>query len=471
MSSNISINSATQQIAASSGSPVKRSEHADDKFAGHLADAAVKEKTNGGPDEGGEPIVDSELSAEDSLLTEAKAQKAEVPKAGVPEVESGEINLDDLEISTKSSDVEQADLKPVATKVVPSADVAASVKEAAVSAAAVSAEAAKNSGVGKTQGEAASVKSVVATNVSNIAGRRESSRAAQGKVETGDLSVGDADAPSETVKQSRTMERPLVRTVGRGRANGVVEGEKGTVTGLTPNNNGAVKAERPVNAASQAFGRRGAESRLASMMEASGSFDGDVKITVGKQENHMLPVMPQQLSVTGMSRTVVSQVLELRRSGELEAMGLDVKTTANKPVKIIEVQLMPRNLGMVGITIRNVAGRISISIEVQGAEAERLIKNEVDKIAGAIRQAGQIVEDISIKRGVQMSQQTDSLSDDRGRHEGANFGRNSDNLMGQSSRGETDETSDRQRFGEIGIQESGKIASSSDKSTRQGIYL
>ena len=154
-------------------------------------------------------------------------------------------------------------------------------------------------------------------------------------------------------------------------------------------------------------------------------------------------------------------------------MGQDVKNDANKPVKIIEVQLMPRNLGTVGITIRNVAGRINISIEVQGAEAERLIKNEVDKIAGAIRQAGQVVDDLSIKRGVQMSQPTDSLTDDRGtsRQGEANSGQYSGNPLWQSSRGETDEGSNSQKFGEIGIQEHGEITTNSDNADRQGIYL
>lgn len=491
MSSNISISSGTQQVAANSGSSTKqsgqsgKSGQADGKFSDHLADAAVDEKTGGALNEGGEPVVARELPGEDALPVATAAQKVEVPEIEVPEtgvieIELQETPVGELEISVKTDGVEQVDLKPVTTKAEPSgniAEAAASVEEIVVPVPIASAEVGKDVNVVKTQSEGAATKQVGAANAKNVTGRRENFKVDQGEVEGRGLPAGEADDPLETKGPARTMERPLTRTVGRGRANGVieskVEGDRGVNSEQAMNNNGADRTGRADNGRPKAFGVRGAESRLASMMEASGKFDGDVKITVGKQENHMLPVMPQQLSVTGMSRTVVSQVLELRRSGELETMGLDAKTNVNKPVKVIEVQLMPRNLGTVGITIRNMAGRISISIEVEGAEAERLIKTEIDKIAGAIRQSGQVLEDITIKRGVQMSQQSDSLTDDRetGRQGEANFGQNSENPMWQSSRGETDEGSNRQRFGEIGIEERGEIAASSNKATRQGIYL
>lgn len=476
MNSNISINSGAQQVAANSGSSVRQSGkpgQADDKFSNHLADATADEKTSGGLNEDGETVVDGELSSEDMQLVETATQGVEVPETSVLEVELLEIPLDDLEIPVKNGDMEQVELKPVVTEAGPSVE---GVEDVVVPAAIASAEVGKDTSVIKPQSEAAA-KLSVDVNAKTVVGRRDGLKVDQGKVENKDLAASDTDDELDTTKPSRTMERPLERTVGRGRANGViqakVDGEKGMNPEQASNNIGASKSERAANGASSAFGVRGAEGRLASMMEASGTFDGDVKITVGKQENHMLPAMPQQLTVTGMSRTVVSQVLELRRSGELEMTQLDVKTSANKPDRVIEVQLMPRNLGTVGITIRNMAGRVSISIEVQGAEAERLIKTEVDKIAGAIRQAGQVLDDITIKRGVQMSQQTDSLTDDResGRQGNANFGPNSENPMRQSSRGETDEGSNRQRFGEIGIEERGEIAASSNKATRQGIYL
>lgn len=487
MSNNISINSGAQQVAANSASPVKqsgKSGQADGKFAEHLVDAKVEGNASNGLKGGEEATIEIELPGEDAQLAETLTQEIEMPEIEVPEtgavdVELQEISLDDLEIPIKNGKTAQVDLKPEAGEVVET------VKETVVPVGVASAEVGKDVNAAKSQSEGAVTKPIAAANAKTVMGRRENPKVDQGEVETRGQAIGDADDGLETTKPVRTMERPLERTVGRGRANGViqskVDGERGINPEQAANKNGAVKTERAANSApgpasnpaSSAFGVRRAEGRLASMIEASGAFDGDVKINVVKQENHVLPALPQQLSVTGMSRTVVSQVLELRRSGELEMTGLDVKTGANKPVKVIEVQLMPRNLGTVGITIRNVAGRINISIEVQGAEAERLIKTEVDKIAGAIRQAGQVVEDITIKRGVQMSQQSDSLNDDRGadRHGEANFGQNSNNLMRQSSREETDGASDRQRFDEIGVQEHGEIAASSDKAARQGIYL
>lgn len=467
MSSNISINSATQQVAAKSGSSARqsgKSDQADDKFSDHLADAEINKKPSNGLNEGGETTIDSELASEDAQLAEIGAQGA--AETDVLEAELQEMSQGNLEISVENDNGEQADLKPVAADIGLPGDAAETVKETIVPIAVGPVVAGSNGNAVKSSSEGVAAKSVGAANAKNVAARRENLKVAQGEVENKDQSAGDADDGTDTLKPARTMERPLVRTVGRERANGMLSEQ-------ASNNNGAAKAERPANGVPNAFGVRGAEGRLASMMEASSAFDGDVKISMGKQENHMLPAMPQQLTVTGMSRTVVSQVLEMRQSSELDTLGLDAKATANKPVKFIEVQLMPRNLGAVGITIRNTAGRISISIEVQGAEAERLIKNEVDKIAGAIRQAGQVVEDITIKRGVQMSQQADSLSGDRGasRQGEANFGQNPGNPLAQSSRDETDGSSNPRRFDEIGIQESGKIAASSDKDARQGIYL
>lgn len=475
MSSNISISSGTQQVAANSGSSARqsgKSSHADGKFSDHLAHTKVEDKAGSGLNEDREPVIDGELPSEDTQLVESIAQGVEVPETGVVEVETQDIPLGEIEVVVKTDGVEQVEVKPVTNEVKPLVDEAETLDKVVVPAAIASGEVGKDVSTVKSQSEGAVIRPVAAANAKTVAGRRDNLKVDQGVVENKDLAAGEADDELDTTKPSRTMERPLERTVGRGRANGViqskVDGERGMNPEQAVNNNGAAKTERGNMGSSNSFGVRVAENRLASMMEASGTFDGDVKITTGKQENHMLPAMPQQLTITGMSRTVVSQVLELRRSGELETMGLDVKTDANKPVKIIEVQLMPRNLGTVGITIRNMAGRISISIEVQGAEAERLIKNEVDKIAGAIRQAGQVLEDISIKRGVQMTQQTDSLTDDRGE---ANFGQNSGNSMLQSSNGETDDGANRQGFGDIEIEERGEIAAASDKVARQGIYL
>lgn len=478
MSSNISINSGAQQVAANSGSSIRqagKSGQSDDKFSDHFADAGVDKKAHANVNEGGQAAVDSELPSEDNGQSQILAPKVEVSEIAVADAKAVEGALEDLslEIAVKTDDAQQGDVKPVATDVVPSAEGA---EEVVVPAAIVSAEAGKDTNTTKSQSEGAAASPVAAANAKTVSARRDNLKADQGQVENKDLAAGEADDDMDTAKPSRTMERPLERTVGRGRANAViqakVDGERGMNPEQAANNNSAARAERAAGSPN-AFGARGVEGRLASMMEASSAFDGDVKITVGKQEGHMLPAMPQQLTVSGVSRTLVSQVLELKRSGELELTGANVKTDVNKPIRLIEVQLMPRNLGTVGITIRNVAGRISIAIEVQGAEAERLIKAEVDKIAGAIRQAGQVVEDISIKRGVQTSQQTDSLTDDRGagRQGEANLGQNPGDGMWQSSRGETDEASNRQRFGEIEVQERGEIAASADRNSRQGIYL
>ncbi|MFK5979811.1 MAG: flagellar hook-length control protein FliK [Rhizobiaceae bacterium] len=491
MSSNISINSGAQRVTANSGVPARQTGkfgEAEGKFSDHFADSTVGKKSSGGLVENREAEVDGELPSERGQPTEV-----EIPENGILKVDLQEIPVGDLKISVKNDDAVQLDLEPLAMNVeAPSVEAPGvdspgvelprdSAKDVIVPPAVAPAEVGKSLNAVKSQNEGTAAGPVAVANAKNVVGRREGSKVDQGETGNKDLPTGDVDDGLETAKSARTMERPLERTIGRGRAHGVienivegrVEGEKSITLEKASNSSAAMKPERAATGMSNAHSVRGAESRLASMMEASGTFDGDVKITAGKQENHILPALPQQLTVAGMSRTVVSQVLELRQSGDLEMMGRDVKTDANKPVKVIEVQLMPRNLGTVGITIRNVAGRINISIEVQGAEAERLIKNEVDKIVGAIRQAGQVVEDISIKRGVQMSQQTDSLTDDRetGRQGEANFDQNSGNPMWQSSHSREDEGSNPQRFDEIGVQERGEITTGSDKAARQGIYL
>lgn len=231
-----------------------------------------------------------------------------------------------------------------------------------------------------------------------------------------------------------------------------------------PNNNGVV---------SNALGNRSAENHLASMTETSDALAGDTKISIGKMEGHVLPVSSQQLTVSGLSRTVVSQTLELASSAEVDLKALSEKANAQRSTRIIEVQLMPRNLGLVAIKIQTIGGNVTIAIETQGMEAEKLIKTEVDKIASAIRQAGQVLEEISIKRNSHITQQSESSSNDQetGRNDGSAMNQNQNGGLWQSSDNQNNGRSGSGAINQIDVPGGQEMAGASNNETRSGTYL
>lgn len=496
MNNTISVSQNVQHVAPNSGSSAKRSGDNEGKFSEHFS-GTTDEKVSSQLSENRKNIQETDLPRGDAPIVDAASQgiavvDAEVPQYAVKITKMPEIGIrnipsddvagdvvDDIEVQTKNDDTQPVVVKPDESEAELQVENSKVGEKPAVPqsvpVAVAAADVGNNVSASKSQSEMASSRSLppqaMAGRARVVTGRPENAEAAQDGAIKPDQINADGEEGRNAVRPARTMPEHMHKKVGDHR----FTQEKGTNGEVNPNNVTG-KADRPTNvsAAQNGFGARGIEGRLASMMtEASGAFEGDVKITMTKPEGHALPAMPQQLTVGGMSRTVVSQVLEMRQSNEAGTNALDAKPSAVRPDKVIEVQLMPRNLGTVGITIRNVAGRITIAIEVQGAEAERLIKTEVDKIAGAIRQAGQVVEDISVKRGVQMSQQSDSLTGDHqsGRQDEANFGRNSGNSMWQSSRDESNEASNSRDFGNVGIEENSELAVSSQKENRQGVYL
>lgn len=320
--------------------------------------------------------------------------------------------------------------------------------------------------------------SAVANN-RNVTGRRENLKAEQETLGTNTLADSEGGDEADAPKLSRTSEGVSLRAPGQG-TKGLVLNDKGAGgearpmdSAQIPNGNGRANASANGNSTFGLSGGRGAENRLATMMEASDAFSNGTKITVSKQENHILPASPQQLTVSGLSRTVVSQVIGMKSASTLEQSAPDAKLNTGGPSRIIEVQLMPRNLGAVGITIRTIGGKVSISIETQSAEAERLIRTEVDKIAGAIRQAGQVLDEISIKRSVHMAQQTDSLSGDHesNRQSGANINQNSNAPLWQSANDEKDQRLGQESIEDFDAQGTHDAAAASGTIARQGIYL
>ena len=138
----------------------------------------------------------------------------------------------------------------------------------------------------------------------------------------------------------------------------------------------------------------------------------------------------------------------------------------------ITVQLVPRTLGVVEIAIQNDNGRISLAIQTQSVEAERLLNAERNAIYESLRNGGFAVDEIkvasnpSLDSGNQQSNRN-SRSDEFG------FADNG------GSNGASEDTKDNShpssRFLDAGAQDGLRINSENkmdrDDEVREGLYL
>lgn len=81
------------------------------------------------------------------------------------------------------------------------------------------------------------------------------------------------------------------------------------------------------------------------------------------------------------------------------------------PQKTIEIQLLPKTLGLIQVKIEINDGKMTLMIETQSAKAEAAIKLESVQIMDTIKAAGLSVEEVSVRRNAELSQQDQAIND------------------------------------------------------------
>lgn len=135
------------------------------------------------------------------------------------------------------------------------------------------------------------------------------------------------------------------------------------------------------------------------------------------------------------------------------------------PQKTIEIQLLPKTLGLIQVKIEISDGKMTLMIEAQTAKAEAALKQEVVQIIDTIKAAGLSVEEISVRRNAELSQQDEAINDfsaeDNTQEKLAN-GTFDDHFEGQKDQNNNDL---------LGRDDAEIDISSNNKDTRTGIYL
>lgn len=106
------------------------------------------------------------------------------------------------------------------------------------------------------------------------------------------------------------------------------------------------------------------------------------------------------------------------------------------PLKTIEVQLLPKTLGLIQVKIEVLDGKMTMLIETQSAKAEAAIKLESVQIMETIKAAGLSVEEISVRRNAELSQQDQAINDnssDQNAHEQMANGEFGEHFDGQNN--------------------------------------
>ncbi|MBL1406431.1 MAG: flagellar hook-length control protein FliK [Rhizobiales bacterium] len=133
--------------------------------------------------------------------------------------------------------------------------------------------------------------------------------------------------------------------------------------------------------------------------------------------------------------------------------------------KTIEIQLLPKTLGLIKVKIEISDGKMTLMIEAQTAKAEAAIKQEIVQIIDTIKAAGLSVEEISVRRNAELSQQDEAIKDysaDENMQENLANGTFDDHFDGQKDKKMADDLAS----------QGTDISDNSDLvDTRSGIYL
>ncbi|MFK7901907.1 MAG: flagellar hook-length control protein FliK [Nitratireductor sp.] len=174
----------------------------------------------------------------------------------------------------------------------------------------------------------------------------------------------------------------------------------------------------------------------------------------------------QELARGGSSQSTDQLQSQSATSATSRAM-LTPQTNNVVGLKTIEVQLLPKSLGVIQVTIEQLDGKLSLQIEAQTAKGEAALKQESMKIVESIRAAGMLVEEVNVKRNPDLNLQSNGRSDVGSEPEQKfDFSKN-ENTQGSMS--EQKEQNATQNINEIETKNTESILA--EGNLRSGIYL
>ena len=172
---------------------------------------------------------------------------------------------------------------------------------------------------------------------------------------------------------------------------------------------------------------------------------------------------------TEMADLVRSLVADMKRSAQTALLTSAPATPSTPQLKTLQVNLYPRDLGAVEITIRLAGDNATIAIKAQTQAALTRIQNDLESIHKSIQLSGQTVEEIQLGRLAATHPQTDGLKGDpflgdKGGFEGADLPESAAN----HPQDESEQAAENRDFLEFQVKnETGRI----EPDSRDGLYM
>ena len=159
-------------------------------------------------------------------------------------------------------------------------------------------------------------------------------------------------------------------------------------------------------------------------------------VSVVKTPAGQVPFLPQ-VTIKGLPDFVVREITALRFERPDQTSNQNGLTAQNtqRAGRAVELQLVPRSLGVVEVRIVQQNGQLNVSIQTQTAEAANLLKAETNVIKQMLHNAGIVVDEYSVNLNshLEQSQPTSrSMRDSEGGSQFQNFEANK-NGSGESS--------------------------------------
>lgn len=140
-----------------------------------------------------------------------------------------------------------------------------------------------------------------------------------------------------------------------------------------------------------------------------------VKVTVKPTSNQVSFIGESRIENLGNALQHIVTTTETKFGTTIETVSAPRSVVnANQsvvPLKTIEIQLLPKALGLIQVKIEMAEGKLTLVIEAQTAKAEAAIKQESTQIIEAIKAAGMSVEELSIRRNSELNQQDHAIRD------------------------------------------------------------
>ena len=171
----------------------------------------------------------------------------------------------------------------------------------------------------------------------------------------------------------------------------------------------------PVPPASQQPGFSGSGNPAGGLSEADlrpvdPSDTEDTNVRIGSistaKPSQVQVMMPAVTSIGNFGQTLVTATSGIDTTQpQTSSTAVEPNMPASQPtIRSIEIQLVPKSLGVVEVKMTIANGQLNIAVQTQSADAEKILQSELKSIGETLAKAGLTVEEISVTHNPNLEQ-------------------------------------------------------------------